>query len=44
MALIQPRRPLITIQPRQVGLAYAVDLPLDAPLTKDRHRERAQIV
>ena len=44
MALIQPRRPLIAVQRRQVGFAYAVELPLDASFTKDRHWERTEIV
>jgi hypothetical protein len=44
MALIQPRRPLKAVQRRQVGFADAVQLPLDASLAKDRHRERAEIV
>ena len=44
MALIQPRRPLIAVQCRQVGSAYAVELPLDASFTKDRHREWTEIV
>jgi hypothetical protein len=44
MALIQPRRPLKAVQRRQVGFADAVELPLDASLAKDRHRERAEIV